>query len=77
MTKPSTRMKKQRRGKIMKILGWILIALQVMSLMGGMPSAPGGGYAIGYYIGYFLPGIIGVILLMKANKKKQENEEQN
>lgn len=61
----------------MKIIGIILIVLQVMSLAGGgFPSAPGGsGYALGYYLGFFAPGIIGVILLLKAGKKKNDSGE--
>ncbi len=54
----------------MKIVGIVLIVLQILSLMGGMPSAPGGAYGAGYLLGYFLPGIIGVILLVKGGKKK-------
>lgn len=64
----------------MKIAGIILIVLQVLTLLGGFPTAPGGsGYALGFYLGYFAPGIIGVILLMKgikkANAKKEAEEE--
>lgn len=60
----------------MKVAGIILIILQVFSLLGGFPTNPGGsGYGIGFYLGYFLPGIIGVILLIKAAKKKAAEEE--
>lgn len=63
----------------MKVIGIILIVLQVLSLIGGgFPIAPGGiGYALGYYLGFFAPGIIGVILLIKGSKKKDdENNDQ-
>ena len=61
----------------MQLIGIVLILLQAISLVGGLPSAPGGPvYAGGYYLGYFLPGIIGVILLIKGSKKKTKEEEE-
>ena len=57
----------------MKIIGIVLIVLQVLSILGGgLANAPAGGlgYSLGYFIGFFLPGIIGVVLLSKANNKK-------
>ena len=59
----------------MKILGIILLALQVFALFGtivgdGLGSLLSGN--IGYLIGYFLPGIIGIILLSKASKKSKQ-----
>lgn len=58
----------------MKVIGIILIVLQVMGLLGGgFPTTSGGVlYQLFFYVGYFLPGIIGVILLNKAGKKKKE-----
>ena len=59
----------------MEIVGIILIVLQVLSLFGGLPSpAGGGGYVLSYYLGYFAPGIIGVILLIKARKKQAKKD---
>ena len=65
--------KREGTGLFMKVIGIILIALQILSIRGG--GIPAGNLA--YYVGFFAPGIIGVILLMKANKKKQEDVEQN
>ncbi len=58
----------------MKIAGIVLIVLQVLALIGGGIPAVGGVYGLGYLLGFFLPGIIGVILLVKAGKKKAEEE---
>lgn len=62
----------------MKVAGIILIILQVLALFGtimgdGIGSLFSGGIA--YMIGYFLPAIIGIILLNKASKKKAAEEE--
>ena len=63
----------------MKIIGIVLIILQVMALMGGnLPSVSGGGaYAMSYYLGFFAPGIIGVILLVKAISKQSAAEQES
>ncbi len=59
----------------MKIAGIILIVLQVLAVLGGISTgeAPflniSGAADIFAVLGYFLPAIIGVILLVKANKK--------
>lgn len=60
----------------MKIAGIVLIALEVMALLG---SAFSGGFSslgsvrgIGNLIGFLLPGIIGVILLIVAKKKENK-----
>ena len=62
----------------MKTIGIILLVLQVLGLLGSMASGEffdlfviTGGYDAGRLVGYFLPAIIGVILISKANKKKQ------
>lgn len=59
----------------MKIAGIILIVLQVLAVWGGISTGeapflniPGAAH-IFEVLGYFLPAIIGVILLVKANKK--------
>ena len=51
----------------MKIAGIVLLILQVLALVGGGIPA---GANIAYYIGYFLPGILGVFLLIKGSNKK-------
>ena len=62
----------------MKKAGIVLICLQVLGVIGGiangslesMLSAGAGGIA--QLIGFFLPGIIGVILLVRAKKKAEQ-----
>ena len=71
----------------MKIAGIVLIVLQCVAIFGsfaqdaarnenmgsGFLSMLNGGsaYNIGTLIGFFLPAIIGVILLIKANKREK------
>lgn len=57
----------------MKKVAIVLLVLQVLGLFGGVVNGSlarilTGGIPI--MLGYFLPGIIGVILLVKSNKKK-------
>ena len=63
----------------MKIVGIILIALQVFGIFGSVVSgaiastfAIAGVVDVFRLIGYFLPTIIGVILLKKAAKKNKK-----
>lgn len=63
----------------MKIAGIVLIILQIFGLFGGMleegSMAPEGIAGMCYMLGRFLPGIIGVILLVKGiNKEKGKKE---
>lgn len=62
----------------MKITGIVLIVLQILGLAGGMLEesrmAPEGIAGIGYMLGFFLPGIIGVILLIKGIQKEKSKE---
>ena len=56
----------------MKVAAIILFILQAMSLYGTFSS---GGYLpmnLPYLVGFFLPSIIGVILLCKHSKKQEE-----
>ena len=56
----------------MKKVAIVLLVIQVLALFGGIAGGnltnvfSGGIFEI---IGYFLPGIIGVILYIKSNKK--------
>ena len=54
----------------MKIAGIILIVLQIVAIMGG--GIPTGGVAV--LLGYFLPGILGVFLLVKSSNKKAKKD---
>ncbi|MBR5617441.1 MAG: hypothetical protein IKW50_04590 [Oscillospiraceae bacterium] len=62
----------------MKIIGYVLIILQVIAVIGGgIPSAPGGAaYSLSYMLGFFLPGIIGVILVARAPKHSAKRQQQ-
>ena len=51
---------------VLKVLGIILIILQILAIIGG--GIPGG--SLPFLIGYFAPGIIGVILLIVSRKKQ-------
>jgi hypothetical protein len=64
----------------MKKAGIVLLAIQALALFGSIVSGEitsvfSGNIA--YLIGYFLPTIIGVILLVKASKKAKQNENNN
>lgn len=61
----------------MKKIGIILLVLQGVALLGGVASGSiastfsvNGAADIFRLLGYFLPAIIGVILINKAGKKK-------
>ena len=65
----------------MKITGIILIGIQLLAYMSGNfeMSYSTAGNAIGYFLGYNVFGIIGIILLIRvsnqeAKKKDAENE---
>lgn len=59
-----------KKGKARIIVGVILIVLQIMSLAGnanvGMIFQLSSLYDITYLIGYFLVGIVGVVLLISG-----------
>jgi sugar phosphate permease len=58
----------------MKIAGIVLLCLQGAALLGGIVNGSlstmftSGTRGFGQLIGFFLPAIIGIILLMKAKK---------
>lgn len=57
----------------MKIAGIVLLVLQVLALVGGIASgqlmATLSSGSPAFLLGFFLPAIIGVVLLNKAKKK--------
>ena len=63
---------------IMKIAGIVLLCLQGVALLGGISNGSisdmfnSGIMGFVELIGYCLPGIIGAILLVKANKKTNQ-----
>jgi hypothetical protein len=59
----------------MKTIGIILIILQIVGLFGSVVNGSISTLflrGIPYLLGYFLPAIIGIILLTKASKKNKE-----
>lgn len=56
----------------MKIAGIVLLCLQAVALLGAI--ANGSLIDMGFFefIGFCLPAIIGIILLLKANKKAKQ-----
>ncbi|MBQ3110856.1 MAG: hypothetical protein IJC69_06925 [Clostridia bacterium] len=75
----------KKNGKARIVVGYIMVAFQLIGMIGNainegsiIPEHPAGGYGVGYVIGYFLIGIIGLILLYfgykaKANAKQDSN----
>ena len=59
----------------MKIAGIILLVLQAVAVFGTISSGGAFPMNIAGLIGYFLPAIIGVFLLIKAGTKKAKEEE--
>lgn len=62
----------------MKTVGIILLCVQVMAFLGGIANGSVndmftlGGRGIGQLFGFYLPGIIGIVLIIKVKKKKPE-----
>lgn len=58
------------------IIGVIFLILQIIAIIGNIISGNGltvsmPGYEFAYYIGYFLPSIIGIILIIIGVKKRR------
>lgn len=70
------------KGRTRIVIGWILIALQVISLIGNGFNFPAISFAtplvmlydILFLAGYLLPGIIGVCLLLSGISAKNKSE---
>ena len=66
----------------MKVIAYILFALQALSLYGNFSENGADflsvlfGSGLPYLLGYFLPAIIGVILLSKHSKKQEKKQPQ-
>jgi len=78
----------KKKGMVRIVLGIIFIAIQVLGMIGNIgqyhtfiPPVTGTAAELtGFYIGYFLWGIVGIILLingLNARKKSQDNSESN
>lgn len=63
------------------VFGWLLVAMQIMALMGSQLDNGFAQLSMAGLVGYFLPGILGVILLYsgykKRNRWKENNSEEN
>lgn len=55
----------------MKIAGIILIVLEVIALFGSISSGAFATMGIIEMIGFFLPAIIGIILIVVAKRREQ------
>lgn len=75
----------KKRGMVRIVFGFILVAFQILGMIGNalsqgtiIPPHPVSGYTFSYLLGYFLIGIIGIILLCfgfnaRANSQNQNN----
>ena len=64
----------------MKIVGIVLIILQIVGIFGAISGGEFGYImtrGIPYLFGYFLPAIIGITLLVKASQKGKKDESEN
>lgn len=59
-----------KKGTIAIIFGWLLVAMQIMALMGSNLDSGFARMGVIGLIGYFLPGILGIMLLFKGYKKR-------
>ena len=58
----------------MKIAGYILLAVQVLSLIGVFTGTESlSGHIFTWYIGRFIFGIVGIALLLIARKRAKRN----
>ena len=72
----------KKKGLVRIIFGYILAGFQVLGMIGSainygspIPPHPVDGYSIPYLIGYFLPGIIGVLLLVFGYKARKNSSQ--
>jgi hypothetical protein len=65
-------------GLILIILGWLLLALNILSYLGGGPGRPSSTPdptttdIIAYYIGYNMPLIMAIILLLLGYRLRRK-----
>lgn len=61
----------------MKVIGIILVVLQIIAILGGIVNGSITNLFTGnipYLIGYFFPGILGVVFLAAAKKRQEKRE---
>lgn len=70
-----------KAGRVLIIVGWVMVAMQLLAHMGKQDPPPAEVNSTAYYIGYNLFGITGIILLIigyrkkaKAKARKEKND---
>lgn len=64
-----------KKGTMGIVLGWLLVAMQIMALMGSNLDSGFSQLSLFGYVGFFLPGVLGIVLLWRGYKKKSQREE--
>lgn len=64
-----------KKGTMGIVLGWLLVAMQIMALMGSNLDSGFSQLSLFGFVGYFLPGILGIVLLWRGYKKKSQQKE--
>ena len=67
---------RKKTGKAARAIGWILIVFQLLALWGASQT---GGLQLGLFeaLGYFLPGILGIILICVGDRRKRKADQQS
>lgn len=65
-----------KKGTMSIVFGWLLVAIQIMALMGSNLDSGFARMGVIGLIGYFLPGILGIMLLCKGYKKRSRWQEE-
>lgn len=64
-----------KKGTVAIVLGWLLVAMQMIALMGSNLDSGFSQLSLFGLVGYFLPGILGIVLLWRGYKKKNQLQE--
>ena len=64
-----------KKSTIAIVLGWILVAMQIMALMGSNLDSGFAQLSLFGFVGFFLPGVLGIVLLWRGYKKKSQRKE--
>ena len=67
---------RKKTGGAARVIGWILIIFQIIALWGASQT---GGLQLGLFeaLGYFLPGILGIILICVGDRRKRKADQQS
>ena len=63
-----------KKGTMAIVLGWLLVAMQIIALMGSNLDSGFSQLSLFGLVGYFLPGILGIVLLRRGYKKKNQQQ---